>query len=457
MIINQAFGKNWAYYNADCVLGMQSMPANFADFQVYSPPFSTLYIYSDSLADMGNTADDDEFFASYDFALAELYRTLKPGKYHAIHCKDLPAYMNSSGYFGLKDFPGRIIRHAQKAGFTFQRWVTVWKDPVIEMQRTKNHGLLWKNFSQRAEVTRQGMADFVLIFQKPGSEQDSGFDASEPMPPLPVDVVARARQLWSNEREHCVYDKYQVNGNPIKFAFFNEPLATYTDDFISHLNSQVSAGRSVVVRTRQLPLLDGTGYFDMAGEIITRFEQFDFRFRSRVALTDDTWLIVLTRWHVDIPDKQVTNKPSGGWYIGNNPPQYWDSDRDYSIQCWQKYASPVWFDIDGLPVGNNDCWFDINQTNVLNARIARDNEDEKHICPLQLDLIEKLILEYTQPGEIVQTPFGGIGSEGYQAIRAGRKAVLFELKDSYWRQGVKYLEEAELMNNQLVLPVMAAV
>lgn len=455
-IIDQEFGDSWAFYNADCVLAMQEMPDNLVDFQVYSPPFSTLYIYSDSLADMGNTANDDEFFASFDYALQELYRTLKPGRYHAIHCKDLPSYMNSNGYFGLIDFPGRIIRHAAKAGFAFKRWVTVWKDPVIEMQRTKNHGLLWKNFSQRAEVTRQGMADFVLVFQKPESTTRITLDADEPMPVLPKEVVARATQLWSNEGEFCVYDKRQLNGDPFKFALFNEPLSAYSDDFIGHLEKQTSVGRSVVVRTM---LLDyGDGQFDMSGELISRFEQFDFRFRSRIALTDGTWLIVFTLWHPTIPDKQIFNKPSNGWYIGSNPPQYWDSDRDYSIQCWQRYASPVWYDLQGLPAGNDDCWFDINQTNVLNARIARDNEDEKHICPLQLDLATKLITEYTDPGEVVMSPFGGIGSEGYQAIKLGRKAILIELKDSYFNRGVMYLKEAELAKCQIaLLPELEAV
>ena len=453
MVINQEFGENWAYYQGDCVNTLRGLPDNSIDHHVYSPPFSTLYIYSDSVADMGNTANDKEFFDSYEFALAEMYRTVKPGRYQAVHCKDLPSYMNSNGYFGLKDFPGEIIRRAENQGWVFQRWVTVWKDPVIEMQRTKNHGLLWKNFTQRAEVTRQGMADFVLIFQKPEIEGDSYFDPDVSMPYLPDDVVARARQLWTNEREYCVYDKTHLNGNPVKFGFFNEPLASYTDDFIGHLEKQVSPSRSVVIRCMPLELRneqgDMVGYHDMAGDVIERFEQFDFRFRSRIALTDGTSLIVFTNWINGATDKLVQNKPSAGWYIGKNPPQFWENDRDYSIQCWQKYASPVWFDLEGLPLDNKDCWFDINQTKVLNARIARDNEDEKHICPLQLDVIDKCILEYTEPGEIVSSSFGGIGSEGYQALRLQRKAILIELKGSYFLQGVKYLHEAELKNNQM--------
>jgi len=300
----QRITENWALYQGDCVEVMQGMPANTFDFTLFSPPFSTLYVYSDSEADMGNNQDHKQFFEHFSYLIPELYRTSKVGRLCAVHCKDLPLYMNRDGAAGLYDFPGDLVRAFvtptfgdQYSKWTFHSRITIWKDPVIEMQRTKNHGLLWRNFSERGEVTRQGMADYVLVFRK-----------------------------WINPHE--------------------------------------------------------------------------------------------------MPDKQVQNSPTE--YIGDEPPQSWDSKRDLSIQTWQKYASPV--------------WFDIRQTNVLNVQSARSEDDEKHICPLQLDVIARCVDLWTNPGEVVFTPFAGIGSELYESIRLGRKAVGVELKEEYFEQACKNLD-----------------
>lgn len=302
-VLNQKIGRMHAIYNADSVEAIEGIPDNSVDFSIYSPPFSNLYIYSDSQADMGNSASDDEFFEHYKFLIAQKYRITKPGRLSAVHCKDLPLYHNRDGAAGLKDFPGMIIRAHEECGWVFHSRVTIWKDPVIEMQRTKNHGLLHKNFTTRAEVTRQGMPDYVLVFRK-----------------------------WEG--------------------------------------------------------IEGT--------------------------------------ESENPVKQV-RKP--GDYVGTNAPKYFDDDRDYSIQVWQRYASPV--------------WYDIQQTNVLNVQQARDNQDEKHICPLQLDVIERCIDLWTNRGEIVFTPFMGIGSEVYSAIKMGRKGVGIELKESYFKIAVKNCKRAE--------------
>ena len=310
-IINRndvATGKNWRLYLGDCVERIHEIPDDSVHFSVYSPPFSNLYIYTDTPQDMGNTTNDEEFFKHYSYLLPEILRITKPGRLTAVHCKDLPMYMNRDGAAGLRDFPGMIVRAHEQAGWVFHSRVTIWKDPVIEMQRTKNHGLLWKNFSDRGEVVRQGMADYLLIFRK-----------------------------WAPEME----------------------------------------------------------------------------------------------------DKQVSNRPQPGQYHGENPPKSWDSERDYSIQVWQKYASPV--------------WFDINQTNVLNIQMARTNEDEKHICPLQLDVIDRAVEIWTNPGDVVFSPFAGIGSEGYQSLKLDRKFIGIELKESYWNVAVRHLKLAESEKNQITL------
>lgn len=319
-----AKGDNWTVYLGDCVTVSAQLPDNSVDFGIHSPPFSNLYIYSDAEADMGNSADDDEFFTHYKFLIKEMLRITKPGRLCAVHCKDLPAYMNRDGAAGLRDFPGDIIRafesaqldnEADKPLMEQTRWqyhsrVTIWKDPVIEMQRTKNHGLLHKNFAANSEACRQGMPDYVIAFRK-----------------WPLD-----------------------GGVPVK-------------------------------------------------------------------------------------QKRVV-----GDYIGTEPPVIASLehgkrsiDSNYSIAVWQKYASPVWFDID--------------QTNVLNYQQAREGEDEKHICPLQLDVIAKSVDLWSNKGETVFSPFSGIGSEGYKAVQMGRKYIGIELKESYWKTSQKFLREAELTAN----------
>lgn len=308
-------GKNWTMALGDCIPFTAQLDDNLIDFSIYSPPFANLYIYSDSEADMGNAADDNEFFEHYDFLIKELYRATRPGRLSAVHCKDLPRYMNRDGAAGLQDFPGEIIRRHEASGWQYHSRVTIWKDPVIEMQRTKNHGLLHKNFTERSEACRQGMPDYLLVFRK-----------------------------------------YPIEGGV-----------------------------------------------------------------------------------------EVKHRRKVGDYIGTNPPTNGEVnqslkrslDDNYSIAVWQRYASPVWFDID--------------QTNVLNYEIAKSGDDEKHICPLQLDVIERSIDLWTNPGELVYTPFAGIGSEVVSALKLGRKGLGVELKPEYHKIAVANCKAIEYQQGQPTL------
>lgn len=309
--LHQASGKNWSLYHGDSCELVKAIPSNSVHFSVYSPPFANLYIYSDSQNDMGNSADEEEFFQHYLYLIKELYRVTMPGRLSAVHCKDLPMYANRDGAAGLKDFPGMIIRAHEEAGWVYHSRVTIWKDPVIEMQRTKNHGLLHKNFTERGEVVRQGMADYMLIFRK-----WDGVEGTQSPKPVKHNLVA--------------------------------PLPGVKSPHV---------------------------------------------------------------------------------FRGDNAPEVFDSNRDYSIQVWQRYASPV--------------WMDINQTRVLNSQLARDGKDEKHICPLQLDVIERCIDIWTNPNDIVYDPFNGIGSTGVCALKMGRRYVGSELKESYYDVSVRNLKEAE--------------
>lgn len=267
------------------------------------PPFANLYIYSDSIADMGNSKDYEEFFVHFGYLIKELLRVTVNGRLCSVHCKDLPAYKGRDGAAGLIDFPGRLIQEFEARGWQYHSRVTIWKDPVIEMQRTKNHGLLHKQLCKDSSASRQGMADYLITFRK-----------------------------WEGEE-------------------FSNPVKGPSDQV---------------------------------------------RFTS---------------------------------YIGEEPPQNTNTDREMSIQVWQRYASPV--------------WFDISQTRVLQgSKNATSEDDEKHICPLQLDVIERAIHLWTNESDTVLSPFTGIGSEGYCAVGMNRKFIGAELKKSYFEQACKNLEIA---------------
>lgn len=281
LCLNEAHGKDFAAYNGDCVSVVNQLPDNSVGFSIYSPPFSNLFVYSDSLADMGNSANDAEFMQQYSYLLRDLARVTKPGRLSAVHCSDLPLTKWKDGMIGIKDLSGQIIRAHEDAGWVMHSRVTVWKCPVVEMTRTKALGLLYKQLQKDSTRSRQGMADYLLVFRAPGE-----------------------------------------NAEPV-------------------------------------------------GQDASRFP----------------------------------------------------------VEQWQQWASPV--------------WMDIRQTNTLNVAVAREDKDEKHLCPLQLDLIERCLIMWSNPGDTVLSPFMGIGSEGVMSLRNKRRFVGVELKDAYFRQAVKHLENEE--------------
>lgn len=290
-VLNASQGQNYYAVNADCVEFAAGLPDNSVGFSVYSPPFANLFTYSDSERDMGNVADEAEFKGIYAHLVREKLRITKPGRLTAVHCSDLPRTKSAHGVVGLYDFPADIREVHEAAGWTFHSRITVWKDPVVEMQRTKALGLLYKQIQTDATRNRQGMADYVMVFRKTPNDE-----ASE-------------------------------------------------TDRVGH-----------------------------------------------------------------------------------------DAKR-FPVSQWQQWASPV--------------WMDINQTNVLNGKLAREAADERHICPLQLDLIERAIRLWSNEGDTVFSPFMGIGSEGWVALRAGRRFIGSELKAAYFKQAVKHLQEAQASEGSL--------
>ena len=306
------------------------------------------------------------------------------------------------------------------------------------MQRTKSAGLLWSSaFCERAERARQGMADYTLIFRKPDGE------AKQPKikhTKLPESVVNRCIDLWTNAGENVQSPYHKIrNGELIDLMIVDDSKRVMGQiDSIVHW---LRPGRNLVVNIGN-PL----DMMDLINDVMPH----GLVFHSRVALTNGNWLLVFRKWvdemaedkNEDIIHVKHDIVASEHEFIGNDGPEFWDSDRDYSIQVWQRYASPVWFDLDGLPDNHRNIWFDIDQTNVLNHRIAREDGDEKHICPLQIDLIERCISLYTEKGQRVASSFVGVGSEMATAIEMGREARGSELKRSYYELACSHLRQA---------------
>lgn len=288
-VLNQASGQNWSLYNGDSCEVLVGIPSDSIHYCITSIPFASLYTYSNSDRDMGNSRTYEEFAEHYKFLGAEWFRVMMPGRLVSIHCMNLPTSKERDGFIGIRDFRGDVIRWMQSLGFIYHSEVCIWKNPVTAMQRTKALGLLWKTIKKDSAMSRQGIPDFVCTFRKPGI-------------------------------------------NP-------EPL--------------------------------------------------------------------------------------------NHAPE------EYPVDHWQQVASPVW-DEYAAPV-----WWDINQSATLQRNSARSEKDERHICPLQLPVIERCIELWSKKGEIVLDPFDGIGSTGYQALKMGRRHVGVELKKSYYEQAATNLRLAE--------------
>ncbi len=284
-------GAGWELRNTDCVEGLMTLTADSIDLSVYSPPFMSLYTYTASERDLGNCSSDAEFFAHYAFVIREMLRVTKPGRHTCVHVAELTSTFATHGVIGLIDFPGKVIRAYQDAGWTYHGRVTIDKDPQAQAIRTHSKGLLFVQMRKDSTWSRPALADTILIFRKPGD--------------------------------------------------------------------------------------------------------------NAVAVTHDTEASALT----------------------NNE--------------WIEWARPI--------------WYGIRESDTLNAATAREDKDERHICPLQLGTIERCIRLWSNPGELVLSPFAGIGSEGYESIRLGRRYLGFELKPSYAAAAVRNLQQAETLSHQTSL------
>ena len=289
-VLDQVTKNKYAVYNGDSCEVVKAIPDNSIHYTIFSPPFASLYTYSNSDRDMGNSKGDDEFYNHFIYLAKELYRITMPGRLLSFHCMDLPLMKERDGVIGLKDFPSIIRQIFEDCGFIYHSKVTIWKNPVTEMQRTKALGLLHKQIRKDSAMNRQGIPDYIVTMRKPGD-------------------------------------------NP-----------------------------------------------------------------ERISHTHET----------------------------------------FPVDVWQNYASPV--------------WMDIRQSDTLQKKSAREDKDERHICPLQLEVIQRCVELWTNPGDIVLDPFAGIGSVPYVAVTMGRRGIGIELKDSYYNQAKNNLEIA-VRGNSMNCPV----
>jgi len=280
--IDKEEGTDWTIYNGDCVRVAAEIENDSVGLSVFSPPFADLFTYSADIQDMGNCANKDDFAIQFKFLITELMRVTMHGRMVCVHCNDLLSTKWKTGKIEFQDFSGDIVRAFREAGFWYHSRITIWKNPVTEMQRTKAHGLLYKTLQNDSANSRMGSPEYLLVFRKPG-----------------------------------------VNPDPIKHT-----------------------------------------------------------------------------------------------------------PTDFNLDQWQEWASPVWMKID--------------QGNVLNGALGREQQDERHICPLQLDIIERAVTMWSNPHDLVYSPFAGIGSEGFQSVKMGRKFVGSELKESYFKQACRFLKTARI-------------
>ena len=294
--IDQFTTERYTLINGDTTEIITTLPDNSIGMSIFSPPFSSLYTYSNSDRDLGNSRSDEEFFTHFEFIVKELHRIMMDGRIVAIHCMNLPTSKERDGYIGIKDFRGDLIRLFQSVGFIYHAETCIWKNPVTAMQRTKALGLLHKQIKKDSCLSRMGIPDYVVFMRKGGE---------------------------------------------------NPERVTHTND-------------------------------------------------------------------------------------------------DFPVGLWQDYASPIWDEL------NSPVWWDINQSNTLN-RVFSDEESERHICPLQLDVIDRCLRMYSNEGDVIFTPFMGVGSEVYESVKMNRKAIGIELKREYYLQAVSNMQALDNDRNQMTI------
>lgn len=271
-------GTAWILYNGDCVQVMAELVSESVDLSVFSPPFMSLYTYTNSECDMGNCNGRAEFIEHFSFAVKELYRLTKPGRLCCVHLAQITSTMVTDGIIGLIDLRGKVVDLFLEQNWVYHGDITIDKDPQAQAIRTHSKALLFVQLKKDASWLRPALADYIVVFRKPGE--------------------------------------------------------------------------------------------------------------NAVAI------------HPDI-----------------------------SNDDWIEWARPI--------------WYGIRESDTLNVREATTDVDERHIAALQLGVIERCIRLWSNKGETVLSPFAGIGSEGYMAVKLGHRSIGIELKPEYYETAMKNMKRVE--------------
>lgn len=191
---------------SDCVDLAKEIETGTIDYTIFSPPFESMYVFSNHLRDMGNSSKE-QFYEHFKFLVDEMLRITRPGRLLSFHCMNLPTSKVNDGYIGIRDFRGELIRLFQSAGWIYHSEVCIWKNPVVAMQRTKALGLLHKTIRKDSSMSRQGIADYLVTMRKPGEndkpiihyrdEKECSDVCGDPTNILPVELWQRyASPVW---------------------------------------------------------------------------------------------------------------------------------------------------------------------------------------------------------------------------------------------------------------------
>lgn len=312
----QVEGENYHIYNGDSCEVVEAIPENSIGLSVFSPPFPGMYAYTNSPRDVGNVKDFSQLVEHFAFLAKHILKATQPGRLCCVHLTQEPVFKGREGYVGLRDFRGDMIRAMEKIGWFYYTEVTIDKNPMLKASRTKEATLLFKTLANDSSMNRPALADYVVVFKKPGQ-----------------------------------------NSNPIKSGISKK----YGNE-------------------------DGW-------------------------ITGDEWCEWASPvWYRAMPSEPSPNYP----FQPNYPSRHQQTDGIYEGDVLRNFVE------------------------------GRDNEDEKHLCPLQLGVIERCVKLWSNPGDVVLSPFMGIGSEGYVSVRHCRKFIGCELKPSYFRVACRNLRDAEL-------------
>lgn len=349
-VVDQCFGQNFALYQGDSIEVIDGIPSDSVGLSIFSPPFSGMYAYSNSVHDIGNTTGIEEMITHFRYLVNadKLLRVTMPGRLSCVHLMQLTAMKSRDGYIGIKDYRGKVIQMMEEEGWVYAGEVCIDKNPQVQATRNKERGLLFKSLANDSSVMRMALADYLLCFRKPGEN------------PEPIRAGMSA--------------KYNPNGGWITEAEWVEWAAPVWY-------------RQVAKGTTGLP------YCPICGE--------------------------------------------GSCFADHLPEEEAEAEIRYRAEQRRRNAP-----MDGYP-GKFQETQGIRETDVLNVVQARETDDERHLCPLQLGVIERAVKLWSNPNDLIFSPFAGIGSEGYQSLLLKRRFIGIELKQSYWKSAVQNLQDAE--------------